>query len=335
MIRAAAVLVCLTMTVCVPSEAQQVVVYGDTIVEILGLRSWSPAELEAAVRRHAPNVSLASGGCTVVLRDLGFADASVTTYSGMSGDTVWVSLRVIEPRDSSLVRYSAAGRVPLPIPDRWDAMQQQAEKEPGAIGFFQHPEVLLDGADSIYGRSVPLAAQELRTLLRSHRTEDDFVDAVRLLDSSSDMAARQLAALVLSNFLDRPASWHALVNGMRVAPDYAGTVSRMVFSAAARTGRFTVDWSPAIESLEAIVGGTNLFSYDEILRGLVDTGIESALARTLAVRNPALMADHAASAYRMVRRPAGRFLQHAGAPDFGRDRAAWLDWIKALRASGN
>ena len=336
MIRAtAAVFICLSLSLTVPTEAQQVV-YGDTIVEVLGLRSWSPVELEAAVRRYAPGVSLASGGCAVILRDsLGFADASVSSYVGLGADTVWVSVRVIEPRDSALIRYTMAGRAALPIPDRWEPLRRLAANEPGAIGFFQHPEVLLEGVDSIYGRAVPSAAQEFRTLLRSYRTEKDFEDALRLLNSSSDMAARQLAPFVLSNFLDRAESWHSLVDGMRVAPDYAGGASRIVFSAASRTGRFKLEWTGATESLEALVGGTNLFSYDELLRGLVDTGIEPQLARKLALQNPALMADHAASSNRMVRHPAARFLQHAGAPDFGSDRAAWLNWIEALRRSGD
>ena len=127
MIRAAAVVsVCLFLSLTVPTEAQQVV-YGDTIVEVLGLRSWSPVELEAAVRRYAPGVSLASGGCAVILRDsLGFADASVSSYVGLSADTVWVSVRVIEPRDSALIRYTMAGRAALPIPDRWEPLRRLA-----------------------------------------------------------------------------------------------------------------------------------------------------------------------------------------------------------------
>lgn len=105
-------------------------------------------------------------------------------------------------------------------------------------------------------------------------------------------------------------------------------MAQMVFRALATSGRFSVDWQPALESLSAIVGGTNLFGYDVLLGGLVDTGVSPDLARTLARINPELLASHAAALNPYTHPTARRFLVRAGALDQGFDRAGWLEWIR-------
>jgi hypothetical protein len=315
----------------VPGPASaQVSMYGDTVVEFLGLRTWTPQALEAAVRRVAPGTSLASHGCAVVLRDsLGFADAAVLSYSGMGSDTVWVSIRVVEPGDTGLVRYNEEQRTPQSVPGRWASLLEAVTNDRGAVSYFQHPEVLLDGADSIYGRAVPSAARVARSQVKALTAEDDFVDAVRLLRFSADPNARELAAYVISNFLHRDEAWHALADGMLGGSDHAASAAAMVFAGSARTDRYTVDWAPALDALVALVGGTNLFAYDGVLSSLVATGIQPGLARRLTRANPDLLASHAVARNRIVRQPARRFLLHAGSEDHGANRTAWLEWIRS------
>jgi len=70
---------------------------GTTIVEILGLRTWTRQMVEDSVAKYQPGVSLADHACAIILRDsVGFADAASITMS-MGGDTSWTVLPVVEP----------------------------------------------------------------------------------------------------------------------------------------------------------------------------------------------------------------------------------------------
>jgi hypothetical protein len=305
----------------------QPIVYGDTVVEVLGLKTWTPQQVEAAVKEYAPGVSLASAACAVILRDsIGFADAAVTTYS-TGGDTVWTAIRVLEPADSTFVRYTRGDRGERPLPARWEAVHTALSRNPRAVSYFQNPDFLLDAADSIYGQPVQAEALEARTLLRALSTEDDYADAVDILRHVRNAESRQLAALVASNFADRDAAWHALVEAFRAGSDQASALAQMVFRGLSRSGRFRVDWEKAEDALEAVIGGTNLFAYDDLLSGLVDTELDPGMARQLARVNPEQLVDHATAMNRFVRGAARRFLTHAGVPDAESGRDELLEWI--------
>ncbi len=61
-----------------PLEAQ-VLERGDTLVEIIGLNEWTPAQVEDELARYAPGISLASSACAVILRDSIVFDAASRT----------------------------------------------------------------------------------------------------------------------------------------------------------------------------------------------------------------------------------------------------------------
>lgn len=106
-------------------------------------------QLGDRLQRHVPGMTLASAACAVVLRDsLGFADAAVLTYAFAGRDTVWTTIRVLEPADSGLVRYDLARRSRLPVPDAWSELGARFAEQPATLSYFQHAEFLLDGADS-------------------------------------------------------------------------------------------------------------------------------------------------------------------------------------------
>lgn len=320
------------LSACVSAQGAtaQALVYGDTIVEVLGLRTWTPDKLEQAVKRFVPDMTLASAACAVILRDsLGFADAAVMTYSFSGRDTVWTAIRVVEPADSSLVRYDTHHREQIPIPPEWAELNAEFEQNPRMVSFFQHTEFLLGDADSVFGRPVPQEARVLRAALRRYNSPRDHELALSILRQSSRSGARQLAALVITNFAAAESTWYALVQSIRAGSDVGSSASQLVLAAMARSGRYTIDWAPAAEALQAIVAGTNLFAYDGTLGVLLDTGIEPTLARHLARSNPELMADHAVALNRSVRLLVRRYLEHAGAPDLGMSRDGWLRWLKS------
>jgi hypothetical protein len=123
---------CLLATACAPvlrSPAQvlgpQVLVTPQGRVEVIGLKRWTVEELAEAFRQHAPERSLFSSACKVILRDsLGFPDAAVvrrrvTSESGKQSDRVTIT--VVEPADAARIQFRPAPPQALPLRAEWRA----------------------------------------------------------------------------------------------------------------------------------------------------------------------------------------------------------------------
>lgn len=306
-------------------------VYGDTTVEVIGLSEWSFDQLERAALEFAPGLSLAESSCAVVLRDsVGFADAASMSIRGLPGSDVsmWVVLTVVEPEDSGLIRYRGTPDSDTGVRREYTDILQILREDRAAIGYLQHGEVLVHAADSIYGRPVPASVASLRSAIRELSTERDFADAAESILNDGNRDNRTVAALVMTNFAETDSAWHVLAEGVRTAPDRAASVAQMVMSALAESGEYQVDWEPARDALQAILGGTNLFAYAPILDILVQTGIDPELARELAATNPDLLLGNATARNPLTPAPAQRFLQHTTGEDHGADVEAWS---KAMR----
>jgi hypothetical protein len=311
-----------------PPILAQRVVYGDTIVEIVGLRTWTVEALESEVRRFSPRTTLASSACAVILRDsVGFAEAAAFVSTTRGSDTTWVLLTVVEPEDSALVRYDRDRRRPISIPRDWEELDAILRDNATAVSPLQHPEVLLDGATETLWGAVPEITLFIREGIREHSTPIDQAIAYELLEQSSDATPRRLAALVATNFAEDDRTWHALVRGVLAGSDLGTSTATMVLRALTRAGRFTVDWSDAEEALAAVFGGTNLFAYGAVLTSLAETDVDLSLGHRLARQNPFLLVDHALAENPMAAASARRFLEHIGAPDLRSGREAVLDWL--------
>lgn len=308
-----------------PAAAQQSQP-ATTVVEILGLRTWTREMVEEAVARYQPGVSLADHACAVILRDsVGFANAASITF-GMGGDTTWAILPVVEPGRRAQVRFRAY-TARRPKVQEWADVFGVLERHPRAMGALQHPEVLLGDADSVFGAPLPQGADELRVALRRHRSARDWELARNAILSDSSATNRAAAALVLSNFPGRDSTYYLLAEGLR-ATDFGTSAAEMVLSALSRGAPRRVDWAPARDALQALFGGTNLFAYTDVLEALVATEIEPALGRALARVDAGLLLDHLAAANPMTPPPAHRYLVHVAGHDLGRDKAAWREWLE-------
>lgn len=320
------VVTCLTVSIAAPAPASgQEPDRKVIIVEILGLRSWTREMVEDSVAKYAPGVSLEDHACAVILRDsVGFADAASIGLS-FGGDTTWTVLPVVEPELRGLVRFRAYN-VKRPRLDEWGDVFAILEGNPRAMSPLQQPEVLLAGADTFFGSPVPEEALELRRAVRTQGTMEDWELARSTILTDSSYSNRTVAALVLSNFPDRDSTFHLLAEGLR-ATDSGASAAEMVLSALVRGAPRAVDWAPAREALEALVGGTNLFAYTDVLHALVATEIDPELGRELARLNPVLLLDHLGARNPMSPRAAHRFLVHVSGQDFGRDKEAWQRWL--------
>jgi hypothetical protein len=321
-LRAAVALVLLLLA---PPAAAQQTGQGTTIVEILGLRTWTREMVEDSVARFQPGVSLADHACAVVLRDsVGFANAASMSFS-MGGDTTWQVLSVVEPARAAQVRFRAY-EATRPNVREWADVFAILETNGAAIGSLQFPEVLLGDADSVHGRPIAEGADELRAAIRRHRSARDWELARAAILSDSSWANRTVAALVLSNFADRDSTWYLLVEGLR-ATDTGTSIAAMVLSALSRGAPRRVDWAPARDALQALFGGTNLFAYAGVLDALVATQIDPTLGRELAQVDSELLLDHLGATNPFSPPSVHRYLVHLRGQDLGRDPAAWRQWL--------
>ncbi|HEX2080295.1 MAG TPA: hypothetical protein VHG08_21515 [Longimicrobium sp.] len=309
----------------VPAAAQQPAP-GTTIVEILGLQTWTRQMVEDSVAKYQPGISLADHACAVILRDsVGFANAASIRFSFAGTDTTWAILPVVEPGRAAQVRFAAyAAR--RPNAQEWADVFAILERDRQAFGFLQFPEVLLGDADSVFGEPVPAGAIELRRALRRHGTPRDWELARTAILSDSSHANRTLAALVLSNFAERDSTYYLLAEGLR-SVDAGASAAEMVLSALARGAPRRVDWRPAADALRALFGGTNLFAYTKVLDALAATEIDPALGLELARVDPGLLLAHLGARNPLSPPPVHRYLVHVRGQDPGRDPAAWRAWL--------
>lgn len=305
----------------------QVIERGDTLVEIIGLDRWTPAQVEAELALFAPGVSIASSACAVILQDsIGFDGAAVAHYPPRLGSGPWVLITVIEPGAGSwqgVAPASGGDRVPA----RWAALAEAMDADRQAMSYLQDPAFLVGDSDRAWGEKVPETGLTVREELRALDGEPDWSQA-RQLVRSGDLDARVLAALVMANFVERDESWHHWAHLAAKRTDPSSSMAQIISGVLARTGQFKVDWAAASEELEAILRGANLFSLPWLLSTLPETGVTPELAETLLRESPELVLAYVESQNPFLPRVAHQFLIHAaGGEDRGTGADGWRAWL--------
>lgn len=313
--------------VAAPADAQEAQRPSTTVVEILGLRSWTREMVEDSVARFQPGVSLSDHACAVILRDsVGFANAASIGYD-FGEDTIWSVLPVVEPARRAQVRFATYTVRRRPHPE-WADLFAALEAHPQAFGGLQYPGVLLAEADSGFGQPLPPGTDVLRRAIRAHASPRDWELARDALLADSSYANRTAAALVLSNFAHRDSAYYLLAEGLR-AVDRGSSASGLVLRSFTRDAPRPVDWEPARATLQALFGGTNLFSYTQVMETLVATQVDPALGRDLARVDTVLLLDHLGARNPATPGPVNRYLAHVYGRDLGRDPAAWNALLSA------
>ncbi|WP_420463953.1 hypothetical protein [Candidatus Palauibacter sp.] len=187
---------------------------------------------------------------------------------------------------------------------------------------------------AIGSETLPLLA-EVWALIDGASSQEDRRFARELLARDASRSAREIATLVLGNFVDRDASWHGLVLSMtdpedRVAAVAGSLLQGLIYS----DRRRPVDWSQAREPLLAHFGGTNPWSFNLVLRVLVATEVDPEFGRQLARERPDLLLAYAGAEHRGTQAPAIAFLMAISGEDFGTDLEAWTTWLSGRSDSG-
>ena len=309
----------------------QVIEGPDGPVEFVGLKEWTARELFDAIQELAPDQPFHA--CAALMeRELGFADAAAMSYRTMGSDEVYTVVVGVE--DATRVRPRTIGSDTLVLPEALESLKAFAEENPGLLSMAA--QLLYVRGDTERTAEVAEwlgsdaeALPEVWSLLdRADRRRDARL-AHELLARDVSWQTREVATLVLSNFVDRDAAWHALVLAATDPVDRVGGMAGGVLrglTAAADSLR-PVDWTPAEEPLLAIFGGTRPWQFATTLRVLVATGVAPEFGGRLARERPDLLLAYAGAEHRGTRAPAIAFLQAISGEDFGTDVEGWAAWI--------
>jgi hypothetical protein len=295
-------------------------------VEIIGLRRWSPDMIRDSLKKYAPDEGLDSDAAAANLRNLlGFSDAATTTHSVVfdEDDKATTTLLVREPGDSALVRYQPQALDTVPVLKEWLRYTQAM-----ASGRIVFPDGQIEAAS----RADSGIAREALAYVAGRRSSADFDLAVKIIDSSTSMPDRAMAALLLANFPERDGAWRSLLKaavGLEQGTD-AFIAQRALGTMSERSAR-PVDWSPMTATIHDVLDGTALAALAPLSKALAATGATTAQAVSYLAHGGEMLAASVESDNPDVRDPVHDLLVKLRGEDLGFDPGPWRDWIKNLK----
>ncbi|HUP19365.1 MAG TPA: hypothetical protein VM778_05355 [Gemmatimonadota bacterium] len=296
-------------------------------VEFVGLEHRTPEAVRDALAAARPDVPIHTTGAAQALREaLGFADAAAGTFVGFGLPDGYMTLTVVEPEEAARVRYAE------PPPDSLGPIPEWSE----AYALF--PEARWAWGYAVFGAaSAPNAPDEtslpaVRAFLDAHATPADRARAMEVLASDRHWFNRSIAAAVLSNFPDWDETWHALARAARgFGPDdrSRGLAVASLTALGQRHAR-PVDWTPAADDLRALLDGTSVFAFPQVLEVLARTRVSRDLAGPLLAGGGELVLDHLSISIPSTRARAMGVLEGLSGLDYGSDAERWRAWIETL-----
>lgn len=313
----------------------------DGPVEVMGLRTWTLPMLRDSIRHYVPGQELHDAACQVTLREkLGFVDAQVMFYSGMTRDGKrHLLIKLVEPAARSRVQWNPTildrgtslrpdyAELLLPITDSTGGVHigrvaywQQFAVEQREAAVTRMPEAMRAEARA--------DADRLTAFQRARATESHRRTALNALSSDAFWGNRYAAATVLANFGAHDSTWLALVHALRDPNEgVRGAALGVLGSLPPRN----IDWRPAIDDLRALLGGTNVSGIGPLMRVLVNTRIAPELAGPLLQDNADWVLEHLQVAAPMVAEDARALLRRLnGGADLGSSPEAWSEWAGRL-----
>lgn len=309
-------------------------------VEVLGLRHWTLKALQDSIRHRVPGQTLADAACMVTLLDsLHFADALVQSRirpaSAGQAEKEYLVIKVIEPQESARVRWRPAPKDSFKVlrPD-YASVVIPATDSRGVLWMGRLIQPL-----QLYGRDPaqraaaisarPQAdredAERLWSFLDAHRSESDRHTAVAALRQDGPYPNRLVAAAVLANFAEQDSTWWELTEALRDGNEAVRIGALVVLQGLPAR---PVNWTPAIPTLRALLGGTNVLATHDVMDLLVRTHVSPALARALLHNNGDWALTHLRAEYPGANYSAhALFVQLNSGRDLGAKASVWARWL--------
>ncbi len=161
--------------------------------------------------------------------------------------------------------------------------------------------------------------------------EWNYENAIQLLAGARDFEVRVAAAKALKSFGERDDAWRALAGGLRDPDSRVAMECQQSLSWLRRKAPRKVDWVPAEADLAAVLRGTNLFGFMELVQTLTVTSIAPAMAAPLLRHGGArLLLAHLGARHNPEHAAAHALLVQLRGQDMGEPAAAWQAWLGAL-----
>ena len=325
--------------VAASAGGQQIIRMPGKTIEVVGLTRWTIPMIQDSLAKYSPGDSLHHHACAATLRyKLGFADAAAIAYRGMFGPqdtTEYLVISVVEPQDSARVRYKTLPFDSLRPRAEWREGIELLRARPGAV----HASLNHYAAAAKTGFTEPLPAYLQRDsatvrafwrFLATHKRDADRKLALSVIASDANFRNRAVAAAILANFGSHDSTWFALLESMRETDGIVKGVAATVLTSMASTEPRTVDWTPAATTIHAMLDGTSLFEFSEMLEVLSATGLGPRWSRPFLAQGGEMLLAHAAAELPILRHAAHRFLTTISGQDFGSDVQRWRGWIAGL-----
>lgn len=334
-IRKAVLLIAILATAQSVAHAQEVLETPSTRVEVLGLKRWTVPMIQDSLARYAPQDSLTSHACAAILRmKLKFADAAASYFGRDRNGRELIVVAVVEPQDSALVRYRT------PAPDSLPDIGQYA----AAIAvfrnhnqdfqhFIQSPAFLVHSAAGATAAGGTLMEPVRRLLVSEHSVRGQR-RAVKVLARDRNPHNRVMALAVLSSFPKSNATWLTLADELRDPDGMVSATASQLLTTLARYSPRTVDWSPALDGLEAVMAGTNLFAQLPLIEVLTRTKVAPGLAPPLLRAGAAFILARLRASPQAGSDLARGLLEQLSGEHHGQDLAAWAQWVASVQRAG-
>jgi hypothetical protein len=303
-------------------------------IEVVGLERWTVQMIQDSMDRYSPGDSLQSHACAAILRyKLHFADAASTTFSSGPSDTMeYDFVAVVEPQDSARVRYRMMPLDTLPPLPEWREFVTFTGRNLDALELAMYVHAMPgDHHDTMPTFVRRDSARVVRVLafLQSHAGIADATLARRVLATDRNVLNRSVAAAVLANF-DDDTTVSTLVSALTEREGWAKgfAMQALIAIAAGRSRR--IDWGIAASDIHAILDGTNLYALDQLMTLLVQTAVDSSLARPFLRHGGRAVLAFAGARQPETRLNALSFLRAISGRDYGANLAQWSAWINSL-----
>lgn len=308
-----------------PVGQSQVIETSKGKVEFIGLEQWTPQMIQA---RLGHNSTDALHFCAADLRKkLGFPDSVVDV--SREADKLYTVIAVVEPQYSNHVQYRPEPLMSMPTPDEWRDLLPVVEEKTVLNNLLDYGQSI-KGAIKVEKPYLPASYLDKTwwPLLRQHRSEKDYRQALKRLSDDGDYRNRVIAAMILTNFADRNEAWLALMDGVRDKNFFVNTTCYQALITLTTYVPRKVNWAKAAPSIRHILGGTNLFAFKHVLKTLTKTKVSAKLAPVLLANGRAnLLLAYLRAQHKDEKEVAHQFLIQLSGKDFGYDDKKWGVWI--------
>lgn len=269
----------------------------DGVVEFVGLKKWNVNNLVDSLSALKPNNNLHA--CAAILKQhYNFADASVMNLATEEG--LYTIVTVIEPQDSFRVNYKSVLNYKSEIEVNWDELiRLNDDISTVQIGLQYYGGILKGDVkathDKIKKYTDIIDVNNLNSLwsfLYNHQNAVDKDISIKILAEDRNPNKQIAAVLILSSFSNDDESWKVLVETLRDPDENVRLMASLTLNMYVNYFVRKIDWTESKTSLRWLLNGTNLASFEMLLRLLEKTELTSELGEQLLCNNYELISDY-------------------------------------------